>query len=141
MLAPSGWHVPTKSDWEELKNYLISNGYNWDDTLTGNKIGKSMASRCNWPKDSTEGCVGFEKSTNNESGFSALPGGYRYYDGSWGGHPGIIAWEENYGSVWWSSTVYDDKNAYEVYLSSIMPSLQIGDFPKIGGAYVRLLRD
>jgi len=47
-LAPEGWRVPTDAEWDTLKNYLITNGYNWDGTTTGNKIGKALAARTDW---------------------------------------------------------------------------------------------
>ena len=42
--APEGWNVPSEAEWATLKNYLIANGYNYDGTTEGNKIGKAMAS-------------------------------------------------------------------------------------------------
>ncbi len=84
-LAPEGWHVPTDAEWDTLQNYLIANGYNWDGTTTGNKIAKSMAAKTDWNSSSTAGAPGNDVQSNNSSGFSALPGGYRYNNG--GGRP------------------------------------------------------
>ena len=42
--APDGWHVPSDAEWTTLENHLIANSYNYDQTNTGNKIAKSMAS-------------------------------------------------------------------------------------------------
>jgi len=50
-LAPEGWHVPADSEWTELEDYLVLNGYNWDgttDTAELNKIGKSIAAKTGW---------------------------------------------------------------------------------------------
>ncbi len=81
-LAPKGWHVPTDAEWEELQEYLIANGYNWDGTKEENKIAKSLAAKTNWKTDdNNDGGIGNDLSKNNRSGFSALPGGYRYLDG------------------------------------------------------------
>ena len=33
--APEGWHVPSIDEWTTLENYLIANGYNYDQTNTG----------------------------------------------------------------------------------------------------------
>ena len=41
-LAPTGYRVPSNDDFTTLVNYLIANGYNYDDTTTGNKIAKSL---------------------------------------------------------------------------------------------------
>ena len=38
--APEGWHVPSDTEWTTLEEHLITNGYNYDDTTTENKIAK-----------------------------------------------------------------------------------------------------
>jgi uncharacterized protein (TIGR02145 family) len=80
-LAPKGWHVPTNAEWDTLQNYLIANGYNWDGTTTGNKIAKSMAAQTDWKTDTNPGATGNDLFKNNKSGFSALPGGWRFFIG------------------------------------------------------------
>jgi uncharacterized protein (TIGR02145 family) len=69
-LAPEGWHVPTDDEWQVLVDYLGG------DTLAGGKM-KSTGT--------IEGGDGLWRGSNegttNESGFSALPGGYRYNHG------------------------------------------------------------
>ena len=88
-LCPSGWHVPSHSEWTILRDYLITNGYNYDGSTTLNHIGKSMASASNWNISTIEGSVGNTDypGYRNKSGFSALPGGHRsttgfYYIGA-----------------------------------------------------------
>lgn len=81
-LAPPGWRVPTKEDWEELMSYLISHKYNWDESLNGNKIGKALASDSEWDSLSEPGVVGNDLSQNNASGFNAYPSGMRIYRGT-----------------------------------------------------------
>jgi uncharacterized protein (TIGR02145 family) len=76
--APKGWHVPTVDDWNKLISYLSANGYNYDLTLTGNKVAKSLATTIDWAYDSTVGNIGNDISANNKSGFSALPCGMSY---------------------------------------------------------------
>jgi uncharacterized protein (TIGR02145 family) len=77
-IAPAGWHVPTAADWNTLENYLIANGYNYDGSTSGNKIGKSLASTVYWMTDTSTGSVANDVSKNNKSGFNGLPSGYRY---------------------------------------------------------------
>jgi uncharacterized protein (TIGR02145 family) len=103
-LAPAGWHVPTTTEWETLKNFLIVSGYNYDGTTTGNYIAKAMSAKSNWNTNTTEpGAIGNNLSTNNRCGFSALPGGYRdYYDGSFDGIGNV--------GYWWSATIYANSN-------------------------------
>jgi|Laugresu1bdmlbsd_1035121.scaffolds.fasta_scaffold00748_5 uncharacterized protein (TIGR02145 family) len=93
-LAPAGWHVPTDADWQKLQDFLIANGYNYDGTTSGNKIGKSLAINTGWDADATVGNVGNDQASNNKSKFSALPAGYRSPLGSFG----LIG----YGAYWWS---------------------------------------
>ena len=76
-LAPNGWHVPNEAEWTELKNYLIENGYNYDNTISGNKISKAMASISGWNSSATVGTPGNDSSSNNSSGFNAYPQGDR----------------------------------------------------------------
>jgi uncharacterized protein (TIGR02145 family) len=49
-LVPSGWHVPSYSEWTTLQNYLINAGYNYDGTTSDNKIAKSLLAKtgCNF---------------------------------------------------------------------------------------------
>lgn len=65
-LCPSGWHVPSDAEWTALTDYL-----------GGNELaGMKMKSTNGW-----EPYEGKSGNGNNESGFSGLPGGYRYYLG------------------------------------------------------------
>jgi uncharacterized protein (TIGR02145 family) len=63
-IAPKGWHIPSQTEWEELISYLGGKD------IAGNKM-KAV----NYWLSSNENAT-------NESGFSALPGGYRVHDGS-----------------------------------------------------------
>lgn len=97
-LAPEGWHVPTRAEWETLQNYLIANGYNWDETTEYNKTGKSLAAKTDWDSSNVEGEVGNNMSTNNSSGFLALPGGCREVNG------GFNQNKKSRNCFWWSAT-------------------------------------
>ncbi len=77
-IAPAGWRVPSIEDWATLENYLITNQYNYDNTTTGNKIAKSLASKTDWKGSGGAGAPGNRPEWNNTSGFTALPGGGRY---------------------------------------------------------------
>lgn len=76
-LPMEGWHVPLKSDWDRLFDYLSKNGYNWDGSTSGHKFNKSLATKTDWEESDRPGAIGYDMSTNNRSGFSALPGGFR----------------------------------------------------------------
>ncbi len=64
-LAPTGWHVPTDSEWTTLKNYL--GGF----SVAGGKLKESGTSHWFEPNGGA----------TNETGFTGLPGGARDYGG------------------------------------------------------------
>jgi uncharacterized protein (TIGR02145 family) len=113
-IAPKGWRVPTREDQLELRDYLIANGYNYDGTIEGNKIAKSMATTTGWPYKvldaygnslpDTLGMVGNNPQTNNKSGYSASPAGCRWSDGSFHATGTSV--------YWWSVTPFEDSHAY-----------------------------
>ena len=133
-LAPAGWHVPTDAEWDTLQNYLIANGYNWNNTTTGNKTAKSLAAKSNWRNSSTTaGAIGNDLTQNNRSGFSALPCGTRYYDGNF-----YNLVDRGY---WWSSTEYVTSSAWLRDLYYDFDYFVRETYPKSCGWSVRLLRD
>jgi uncharacterized protein (TIGR02145 family) len=102
-LCPTGWHIPSHDDWTTLEREVCtSSNCNSDfpyDTITvlfrgtdeGNKLKESGTTHWNTPNTGA----------TNSSGFTALPGGYRYVDGNFYS-------QGDYG-FWWSSKVYTDR--------------------------------
>lgn len=133
-IAPTGWHVPTDEEYTALENYLIANGYNWDGTTTEDKTGKSLASKTGWNSYSIAGTVGNDMSTNNASGFSALPGGYRYYGN------GTFDGLGSYG-YWWSATEYSSTYAWGRRLGYYVSDFYRYYGTKRYGFSIRLIRD
>ena len=131
--APEGWHVPTDAEWTTLENYLIANGYNYDQTTTENKIAKAMASTTGWSTSTTTGAVGNDQSLNNSSGFNAFPEGGRNYFGSFN-YEGIFA-------IFWSSTEGDTNNAWDRNLYTYNSSLARSVHSRPNGFSVRFVRD
>lgn len=133
-LCPSGWHVPSKAEWTTLSTFLIENGYGYGGS--GPDIGKSMAATSGWAMNSTVGVIGYDQASNNSSGFTAVPGGFRDLYG--GFH--MIQQE----TEWWTST---PSTEYEG--SAIGFNLWCGggflteDYmpDKNGGASVRCVKD
>ncbi len=134
-IAPAGWHVPTTAEWIILEKYLILNGYNWDgttDTSSSNKIGQPLAAKADWCRFGSEGEVGYDLTINNKSGFSALPGGYRF---------GSSFKDQGEDGYWWSATEYDALTADYRFLYCRDASLGKYNYTKTCGHSIRLLRD
>jgi uncharacterized protein (TIGR02145 family) len=132
-LAPTGWHVPSDAEWDTLQNYLVAHGYNWDGTTTGNKIAKSMAAQTIWSTSTITGTIGNNLSTNNRSGFSALPSGCRSGDGTFGSIAG--------SSYWWSATEVDASLGYYRNVGCNNDDLYTDNDIKSCGFSVRLVKD
>ncbi|MGE5670835.1 MAG: FISUMP domain-containing protein [Fibrobacterota bacterium] len=132
-LAPEGWHVPSDAEWDTLQNYLIAKGYNWDGTTAGNKGAKSLAAKTDWNTDSTTGTIGCGLSKNNNSGFSALPSGYRHYANKFEGQGCIISF--------WSATNKSSMSAWCRTLYSDHVDLYRSESSFWSGFSVRLVRD
>ncbi|MEI6823215.1 MAG: FISUMP domain-containing protein [Bacteroidota bacterium] len=79
-LCPTGWHVPTDGEWTTLTNYL--GGV----SLAGGKL--KEAGITHWQSPNT--------GATNETGFTALPTGYRY--------PGGAFYNIGYWGYFWTST-------------------------------------
>ena len=133
--APDGWHVPSDAEWTTLENHLIANSYNYDQTNTGNKIAKSMASNTGWVFSSTEiGAVSNDQSLNNSSEFNAFPEATRINDGSFDSDG------EGFDTIFWSSTVADLGSWYRL-LNYDSSSLGRGASNNQSGFSVRFVRD
>jgi uncharacterized protein (TIGR02145 family) len=147
-LAPKGWHVPSAAEWDTLQNYLIAHRYNYDGTITGNKIAKALAAKENWHTISIlSGQIGNDLSKNNKSGFSAQPGGYR----SVAGCSEVFADFEGIGCLgyWWTTTFDSTSGASHCVLNFSNETFTIGGCKSQYGAShnrscgmsVRLVKD
>jgi uncharacterized protein (TIGR02145 family) len=90
-LCPTGWHVPTEAEWDTLALFLDPEADSLDffwqiSREAGIKMKEAGASH--W--EITDGVYG-----TNESGFTALPGGFRSGEGFF--YLGKI-------TIWWSSS-------------------------------------
>ena len=130
-VCPVGWHVPTDAEWTTLTDYLTNNGYGYGGS--GEDIAKSMAATSGWTTDPTAGNVGNDQASNNSSGFTALPGGYRELLGTY----------HNVGSIgcWWSTTESTTSVAWRKQVSSADPYVYRDQSFKQLGSSIRCLRD
>lgn len=92
-LCPSGWRVPSDSDWADLITIYLGGLH-----ISGYK----MKSTSGW-NNNTNG--------NNKSGFTGLPGGLRYY------HPSLSFNSLGVAAGWWSSTEQHISTAVYRYLA------------------------
>jgi uncharacterized protein (TIGR02145 family) len=136
-ICPSGWHVPAYAEWGQLQNYLSSND-NYVCTNSANNttfIAKSLASTSNWNTSTTTCAVGNGLSSNNASGFSALPAGQYYTSNFYS--IGLYAW-------FWSSLGYTvglSNYAHAVGISYSSPLVGSGQYLKSYGEAVRCVRN
>lgn len=136
-LAPKGWHIPTVAEWTILQNYLIAQGYNYDGTTSKNKIGKSLAAKTDWVESAEAGAVGNNPSTNNRTGFNALPVSTRAWTHSNGQFD-----ELGEHTSWWSSTLFPDADlVYIKFLSNRSGALCSEENEFTTGSSVRCIKD
>jgi len=86
-LAPDGWHIPSKQEWEQLIKTLGGEG----------ECSAKLKNISGWG----------DHNGTNESGFSALPGGVRTHEGNFG----FI----DDDAQWWSSTDWSATNSQKLW--------------------------
>ena len=116
-LCPGGWHVPTDADWTRLTNFLGG------ESTAGDKLKDFVRNIWIDPNDGA----------NNESGFTALPGGDRSPNGSFSG--------AGFYGTWWSSTENGSFDAWYRLLYSTSSIAFRYDHVKRAGFSVRCLQN
>ena len=129
-IAPTGWHVPTDAEWKELEMYLgMSQGdadnTNWRGTDEGSKLKNTSG----WAHSEDSNGNG-----SNESGFVALPGGYR--DNGNGVYYSVGAF-----GIWWSADEYGAAYALGRTLSYDHLDVNRNGRYKQDGLSIRLIKD
>jgi uncharacterized protein (TIGR02145 family) len=102
-ICAEGWHLPTDTEWTALTDYVSSQPEYICESNTG-YIAKALAAKTNWDNNIGTCAPGTNLATNNATGFTALPGGRRYTDGSFD--------MLSYGGYCWSSSQYDASGAW-----------------------------
>ena len=114
--CPEGWHLPTKAEFETLFTAV------GDSSVAG----KMLKSTSGWTAQ-----IGF---TNEDAfGFSALPAGYRYFNGEY--------FIEGSGTLFWNSTEDYGSFAYYVGIDFNDDSALLLAGDKDNGFSVRCLKD
>jgi uncharacterized protein (TIGR02145 family) len=119
-VCPTGWHVPSDVEWTILFNYLGG------DTVAAFKM---------MEKGTTHWAY-LNPGATNLSGFTALPGGMRYFDG------GFI--DLGLSGYWWSSTPagdYYNLDADYIYLGVDYNVASYGSGSKNNGISIRCVKD
>jgi len=106
-ICPDGWHVPTDTEWYTLENFVDPtinnpNATGWRGNTAGKKLKSSVSggSSYNWASGNTG---------TNESGFTALPSGYRNSSGYSSGTTQL--------GTFWTSNYAIDREMYYGYNS------------------------
>ena len=124
-LAPSGYHVPSDTEWNILINYLGTS------TIAGEKLKETGTCHWNSPNEFSD----------NQSLFTALPGGIRSSDPV--GDAGFYEIGEQ--SFFWTSTEkvfgFNPDSAYIVNLYNFNTTASLIWTYQIGGLSVRLIKD
>jgi uncharacterized protein (TIGR02145 family) len=116
-LCPDGWHVPTDTEWTALITFLGGQ------SVAGGKMKEQGTSHWFSPNFGA----------TNTSGFTGLPGGFRYSDGTFG-RLGEIA-------DFWSYSENSASNAWDYGFDNIYEKINRDSDPKNGGFSIRCLKN
>ena len=117
-VCPPGWHLPSKLEWKQLTDNL--GGV----SAAGDKLKEAGTSHWKSPN----------AGATNETGFTALPGGYRLLDGFvYNGEMGF----------WWSATENQSATTHVIYwnlMHNTSTVMMLGGDKRVGLS-VRCIKD
>ncbi|MEI7421710.1 MAG: fibrobacter succinogenes major paralogous domain-containing protein [Prolixibacteraceae bacterium] len=116
-LCPTGWRVPSNADLITFMTYL------GDANTASAKLKETGTSH--WPSPNPD--------ATNSTGFTAIPGGYRFNDG--------LYYYMNGSGDWWSSTESTSANAWYLVLSYTSSMLVKSTSEKQFGYAVRCVKN
>jgi uncharacterized protein (TIGR02145 family) len=116
-VCPTGWHVPTDAEWAALTTSLGG------EDVAGGKLKETRTTH--WLTPNT--------GATDESGFTALPGGFRSGDGAF--------LDVGKRCPWWSASEGDVTIAWLRYVYYSNSKVGRDDFIKKDGFFVRCLKD
>jgi len=114
-VCPKGWHLPGNADWTQLVDHLGGT------SLAGGKLKETGTVHWTSPNNGA----------TNETGFTALPGGY--CDGTF--H--IVG----IGGYWWSATKYDATDAWSLSVDNYTSNACKSYLNKMLGFSVNCVKD
>jgi len=116
-VCPAGWHLPSDLEWTQLTDYLGG------EYVAGDKLKEYGTTH--WESPNT--------GATNESGFTALPGGLRGYNGNF--------FSIGDAGLWWSATEYNSSYAWLRYLEFGHGEFSGYSYYKDFGYSVRCVKD
>jgi uncharacterized protein (TIGR02145 family) len=119
-LAPKGWHIPSKNEWEAMF-----------ESLGGSKVaGEKMKEMNSWFAD---------VKADGNCGFNALPGGFRYIDGTFD----YMGKEKSsyFCATFWASDDMEAAKGWYIFLSNGNENAGGGNASKVDGVSVRCIKD
>jgi uncharacterized protein (TIGR02145 family) len=116
-LCPAGWHIPEVKEWRELREHL------GDSVKAGGRLKEAGTSHWLSPN----------RGADNSSGFTALPSGIRYFEGTFAS---LLTY-----TSFWSATNVSGNETWSIGLYYAEPGLTIQHKNKKYGFSVRCLKD
>ena len=118
--CPSGWHLPSKAEWETLFSYV-------GNEVESNNVGTALKTASGWVSQTGD------EADRDAYGFAVLPAGGRDKSGDFG--------EAGYSADFWSSTESDDGGAYYELFVHDYSYVEVDRYTKDIAFSVRCLRD
>jgi uncharacterized protein (TIGR02145 family) len=139
-ISPSGWHVPYDNEWTVLIEWLRSHNYGY--TQYQDDVAKSLASTWGWYGSGItpgSGAVANSITTNNRSGFNAVPSGSVSFSW-WYQFNGTF---DNFGvyARWWSCIEYNTTNGLARSINSYDSQIARIYSSKRNGFSIRCIKD
>lgn len=127
-VCPTGWHLPSDTEWKELEVFLGL------DTLNVDNIGwRGFNEGGKLKEEGTEHWDSPNTGATNIKDFTALPGGYRIYYGAFN--------ELGFGAYFWSATEFNNTQSWKRYLHADEKSIGRKMELKNSGFSVRCIED
>lgn len=125
-IAPNGWHIPSDDEWLTLERQLgMSNNQSILNGWRGTTEGGKLKAQGYWASPNA--------GATNTSGFTALPAGFRYPNGSFQ--------SLSLYSGFWTSSLSGTEFAYARTLSSDTAAVYRAGYDKKQGMSIRCVKD
>lgn len=117
-ICPIGWSVPTDSIWKIINDSLLGGSDN-----AGNLMKETGTAH--W--------LGENDKATNESGFTAIPGGFREKTG--------VFYIQGQNGFWWSASAHNEQNAMYFYIDNENTSINHSHIYRNTGLSVRCVKN